>query len=105
MNSKKKGRAGEERAIKTLEEAGYVCTLSHLSRGPWDVVAVNVTGIRFIQVKVDDSKEWRATQPRQVEIAFEELDFDRPNNATIEYWVSRKNAQGRYEWVMQEARA
>lgn len=99
INSKRKGRQGEERAIKALESEGFTCTLSHLSRGPWDVLAVDSERIRFVQVKVDDSKEWKACQPASVRAAKLLLDFPMPGNATGEYWVCRKT-DGRYRWIM-----
>lgn len=101
LNASRKGKEGEKRAAKALEDAGYHVTLVHLSRGPFDVVATNRQGVRFIQVKVDDSKQWLRSQPAEMQKVREEMEFPKPENATCELWVSRK-VDGRYKWVLQE---
>ena len=45
-----KGRAAEYKTIRELEKVGYTCTRSASSKGLWDVVGVNSSETRLIQV-------------------------------------------------------
>ena len=45
-----KGRRAEYKTIRALEALGYTCTRSASSKGLWDVVAVNSTETRLVQV-------------------------------------------------------
>lgn len=54
MNHKKKGSAGEYRAMRMLEALGYFCVRSAGSHSPVDVLAFNGVEVKAIQVKTGD---------------------------------------------------
>jgi Holliday junction resolvase len=51
LNQAHKGRRGEHRARKILEDAGFMVTRAAGSKGPADLIAWNAVQIRFISVK------------------------------------------------------
>jgi Holliday junction resolvase len=51
MNHKAKGARGERRAMRLLEQLGYVCTKAGGSLGLFDVVAIGPHDVKVIQVK------------------------------------------------------
>jgi Holliday junction resolvase len=50
-NAKGKGSRAERRAIKILEDAGYICTKAGGSLGMFDVIAIGTLDVRCLQVK------------------------------------------------------
>lgn len=48
-----RGRRHENRAVQDLRRAGYAAERNAGSHGPWDVTAVNLLGVRLIQVKAE----------------------------------------------------
>ncbi len=80
MNAKAKGSRMEYKTIHLLESAGYKCMRSAASLGPFDVIAANRLGIRFIQVKAN---AWPGPVEREgLKAAANNL----PPNALIECW-------------------
>jgi len=51
MTNYKRGREAEYKAVRVLEEAGYMAQRSAGSHSVWDVCAVGPSGVRLIQVK------------------------------------------------------
>ena len=51
MNCKAKGTKNEHRSMAVLEAAGYRCTRSAASLGPWDVVGISSRDVVLCQVK------------------------------------------------------
>lgn len=80
MNTKRKGRYNERKAIKILESAGYYCVRSSASLGLFDIVAIGANGIRLIQVKTN-------RMASEIEVEAIEKFNGIPQNATKEIWV------------------
>lgn len=95
-----RGADSERRARKNLEAAGYVVVKSGGSLGCFDLIAINVLGIRGIQVKRD--QHGTHTYPAAVERMREEMAaLPLPSNMTGELWVERLVGH-RLQWVRQE---
>ena len=56
MNAKRKGSRAERRAIRILEQAGYVCTKAGGSLGAFDVIGIGAADVRLLQVKSGTSR-------------------------------------------------
>ncbi len=82
MNTAAKGRRGEHRARKLLEEAGFSVCRAAASKGPADLVAWNPSVVRFVSVK---SGTGRMTPLERATL----LGMDRPPNSTVELWTFR----------------
>jgi Holliday junction resolvase len=82
----RRGRAYEYRTVKLLEHVGYTACRTAGSHGCYDVMAINHTHIRLIQVKCGDN----GASPAERE-AFKLLPA--PPNATKELWHFRKRGQ------------
>ena len=78
------GRRAEWRTMRVMEAAGYVCTRSSSSKGPWDVVAVSSTDIALIQVKQGKTRPGKAERDLLLEVR-------RPPCARVllHYWPPR----------------
>ena len=87
MNMKAKGSQRERKSRKLLEAAGYLVTRSAASLGEFDLIAVNQTGIRFIQVK---SNCWPGPVERE---AMKAAQLNLPQNSTVECWRWNDNAR------------
>ncbi len=98
MNTSAKGKRAEKRCVTELEAAGYWAFQTHLSRGPFDVVAGQVfsilddkaggfyrADIRFIQVKARSGKQGLNVGSARKELR--ELAQNVPSNASCELWV------------------
>lgn len=79
LNSSHKGRRGEHRARKILEDAGFFVSRAAGSKGPADLIAWNEVQIRFISVK--SGTKYASALERE---ALHELPA--PPNATKEIW-------------------
>jgi Holliday junction resolvase len=79
MNAKRKGTRAEHRAMRILAAAGYSCLRSGASLGMFDVLALNGTGIRCVQVK-SGGAYCSAVEREQIALV------DLPPNATREIW-------------------
>jgi Holliday junction resolvase len=84
--SKRKGSRNEHKAMRILEAAGYHVTRAAGSLGMFDVVAINRSGIRLIQVK---SNRDASPLEREAIQLFDGL----PENATKEIWIFRDYAR------------
>jgi Holliday junction resolvase len=85
VQTTRKGKVGERRCVEALEADGYIAYQTHLSRGPFDVIAIRKDGIRFIQVKVTRNKErgkWGISRKSMREFA-----AHIPRGAIMELWV------------------
>jgi len=51
MNTKQKGSRAERRAMRILEQGGYLCTKAGASLGLFDVIALGRHDVRCVQVK------------------------------------------------------
>ena len=79
-NPKAKGTRLEHRTIRLLEAVGYSCIRAAGSLGPFDLVAVNRLGSRFIQVKAND---WpRPAERETMRLAARNL----PPDSLVECW-------------------
>jgi Holliday junction resolvase len=87
VNHKKKGSAGEYRAMRMLEALGFYCLRSAGSHGPIDVLAFDAVSIRAIQVKTGDHA---ACSPAERE-ALKLLPL--PACASREVWVFKNYAR------------
>jgi Holliday junction resolvase len=65
MNRKAKGTRNEHRAKKILEAAGYDVFRSRGSLGIVDLVAVNSSSVRFIEVKTNRVRRETKEQMRE----------------------------------------
>ena len=54
MNAKAKGNRNEHRSMAILRAAGYSCTRSAASLGPFDIVGIGSGGVVLVQVKTRD---------------------------------------------------
>lgn len=81
MSNYTKGRRAEYKVMRILEVAGYDCIRSSGSHTLWDVVAINKSQVRFIQVKIN-------CKPIPAEKEAMEL-FIVPDNCSKELWVFR----------------
>lgn len=75
----RKGRYYETKTRKKLEEDGYSVVRSAGSKGPADIVAINNSEIRLIQVKAGKSRF-----SLEERLVFEKLPV--PNNCSKELW-------------------
>jgi Holliday junction resolvase-like predicted endonuclease len=55
-----RGRRHEDRAAQHLRENGYVAQRIAGSHGPFDVVAINASGVRLIQIKAQGATSEQA---------------------------------------------
>lgn len=96
MATYRRGYLPERKAVKLLEEAGYVVARTAGSHSPFDVVAVNANGIRLIQVKRVKEGGFAAI----LETAREEIrQVPKVPGVSREVWIWL-NGKG---WVVQEA--
>ena len=79
VNAKAKGTRNEHKAMRALEDAGYHCTRSAGSFGPFDVVALGPQGVRLIQVKTNENA--RPAEREQMAL------FQGPPGSTKEIWI------------------
>ena len=79
MNATHKGRRAEHRARALLEAAGFAVCRAAGSKGPADLVAWDMTSIRFISVK-SGSKYATAMEREALQMLL------RPANASVEIW-------------------
>ncbi len=92
----RRGYLAERKTAKLLEQAGYVVARTAGSHSPFDVVAVNANGVRFIQVKRVKSGGFAAI----LETAREEIrQVPKVPGVSREVWVWL-DGKG---WVVQEA--
>ena len=80
MNVKAKGARLERKTIKLLESVDYQCVRSAASLGPFDIVATNRLGTRFIQVKANT---WPRPEEREELLA---AAGKLPPNSCVECW-------------------
>lgn len=86
----------ERRAVKVLEQAGYVVARTAGSHSPFDVIAINANGVRLIQVKRVKEGGFTAI----LEAAKEEIrQVPKVPGVSREVWVWL-DGKG---WVVQEA--
>ena len=58
MNPKAKGSRNERRSMEIFEKAGYRCTKSGGSLGPWDIIGVGSNDFILCQSK---TRDWPGT--------------------------------------------
>ena len=90
-NPKAKGSRLERKTVKLLEALGYRCIRAAGSLGPFDLVAVNSQGCRFIQVKANT---WPGPAERE---SLREAARALPPGSLVECW--RWNDRARYPLV------
>jgi len=96
MTNYRRGVTAERKALKVLEEAGYIVARTAGSHSPFDVVAVGPNGVRFIQVKRVKEGGFTAV----LETAREEIkQLPKVQGVSREVWIW---LDGR-GWVVQEA--
>lgn len=93
MTNYEKGRRGEYQVIRILEKAGYYATRTAGSHGMYDVVGINSSLVRLIQVKIN-----KPIAPADRETF---KDFLVPKNVTKEIWF-RKDRQRK--WAIEHIR-
>jgi Holliday junction resolvase len=87
----------ERKAMKTLEQAGYMVARTAGSHGPFDVIAIGPLGVRLIQLK-------RVKDGRYIglDVAREQLrriyEYTQAIDVSAELWVWQ-DGQG---WILQE---
>jgi len=95
-----RGKAAELKAIKELEQEGYVVIRSAASQSPVDLVAVGLQGVRLIQVKRGASVyRWRGNQLNDARAELAAIPA--PAGTTVEIWVEAK-LNGKWQWVTKE---
>lgn len=88
MKTKAKGTRIEHKCIADLEKVGYTCFRCAGSFSPVDVIAINNTGIRLIQVKSETAE--RPLRPSEIEAASEPLAaLPHPVGVSCELWIWR----------------
>jgi len=92
----RRGYLVERKAIKVLEQAGYVVARTAGSHSPFDVVAVGPNGVRLIQVKRVKEGSFSTV----LELAKEKISqIPRLQGVSREVWIWL-DGEG---WVVQEA--
>jgi len=86
----RKGYKAEHEAIKSLEKEGYIALRNFLSWGTFDIVAIGLNHIRFIQCK--SSRKFNNLSIYKKDIN-NILSYNVPDYATKELWV-RVDYQG-----------
>ena len=69
MNRKAKGARAERRAMKTLEQDGYLVTRSGASLGLFDLVAVGPADVLLVQVKAGSARLSKSERARIASLA------------------------------------